>query len=503
MPILEGDIKLLASERLTDTTDGGGRKTGKEIVTGQHNAVFPDISDLDRAYGRVNLRKMFMGVETPDNDVYFGAHIIVLAPPTDPSVSITLFSTKDHFDVRSNAQNYIESYLARGPKWQGYLYDTQLKGQRAIRLIQRAAVRLPEVGETLVMVGKPGAADEYFEFVRITNVKSVPTTFLVDGYSQEFVRNVVTCELSAPLTATFEGNQPTPFDNVTQVSQLRETVVADAAKYYSASKVARAAQFGSMQVYAESIYTQLVPSARTETPAVDLTAGGQVSTLSPSSSGVVTITTTIAISSGKALYLGTGAEPGSVTLTVGSAVIKDQGGELLLGGTVVGSIDYPRGLLTFNSQCPNYGTVSKTAAFKPASAVVRIVDTLHLHVSESTRGYAYTATLKPIPAPGTLTLSFMAQGKWYDLIDNGKGQLVGADASFGSGVLNFTTGSLMVTLGALPDTGSDILMSWGAPTTSFNRADLKTAMVGINGILGSSIEFNAPGALYSSSTTTA
>jgi len=492
MAILEGDIKLLASERLTDTTDGGGRKTGSEIVTGQHNAVFPDISDLDRAYGRVNLRKMFLGVETPDNDVYFGAHVIVLTPPADPSVSITLFSTDDHFDERSSAQNYIESYLAKGPKWQGYLYDTQLKGQRAIRLIQRAAVRLPEVGETLVMVGKPGAVDEYFEYVRITDVKSVATTFLVEGYSQEFVRNVVTCELSAPLTYSFEGNQPTPYDNAAQVSQLRETVVADAAKYYSTVPLSRAAAFGAMQLYADCIYTQLVPSSRTETPAVDLTAGGQVSTLSPSSNGVVSFITTVAVSSGKALYLGTGAEPGSVSLTVGAAVIKDSGGELLLGGTVVGAIDYQRGALTFNSQCPNYGTTSKTAAFKPASAVTRIVDTQHLPVTESTRGYAYTATLKPIPAPGTLTLSFMAQGKWYDLTDNGKGQLVGADASYGSGMVNFTTGSLMVTLGALPDTGSEILMSWGSPTTSFNRADLSTALVGVSGVLGSTIEFNAP-----------
>ena len=173
MTILEGDIKLLASERLTDTTDGGGRKTGTEIVSGAHNAVLPDISDIDRAYGRVNLRKLFLGVETPDTDVYYGAHVIVQTPPTDPSVSITLFSTGDHYDERSAAQDYVESYLARGPKWQGYLYDTQLKGQRAIRLIQRAAVRLPEVGETLVLIGRPDTAAEYFEFVRITAVSSV------------------------------------------------------------------------------------------------------------------------------------------------------------------------------------------------------------------------------------------------------------------------------------------------------------------------------------------
>lgn len=490
MTILEGDIKLLASERLTDTTDGGGRKTGKEIVSGAHNAVMPDISDIDRAYGRVNLRKLFLGVETPDTDAYYGAHVIVQQPPTDPSVSITLFATGDHYDERSSAQDYVESYLARGPKWQGYLYDTQLKGQRAIRLIQRAAVRLPEVGETFVLIGKPGTAAEYFEFVRITTVSSVATTFLVEGFSTEFVRNVVTCEISAPLLYSYEGNQPTPYDNVSQVSQLRETVVADAAKYYGSVPLAKAAGFGARQLYAESIYTQLVPSSRTESAAIDLTAGGQCSTLTPSGTGEVTFSTTIAVSSGKAIYLGTGAQPGSISVAIGAAVIKDSGGELVLGGTVVGSVDYQRGVLTFNSQCPDYSTATKDIRFKAAGSITRIVDTLHLPISESTRGYAYTATLKPIPDPGTLTLSFLAQGKWYDLTDNGKGELVGADASYGSGVINFTTGSIMVTLGALPDTGSEILMFWGAPTASFNRSSINANPVGVVGVLGSSVQFN-------------
>ena len=76
------------------------------------------------------------------------------------------------------------------------------------------------------------------------------------------------------------------------------------------------------------------------------------------------------------------------------------------------------------------------------------------------------------------------------MTDNGKGELVGADASYGSGVINFTTGSIMVTLGALPDTGSEILMYWGAPTASFNRSGINANPVGVVGVLGSSVQFN-------------
>lgn len=490
MTILEGDIKLLASERLTDTDDGGGRMTGTEIVTGQHNSLFSDISDLDRAYGRVNLRKPFLSVNTDNTDVYYGATVIVLKPPTDPNVAITLFTTEDHFDERAAARDFVERYLAKGPRWQGYLYDTQLEGQRAIRFFQRKQQRLPDVGETFVLVGDEGKSTQFEQYVRVTDVASEEREFLISGYSSSFVRTVVTCEISDPLRYTFEGNTPTPYDNETQKTGFRETLTADAANYYGTVPLKTDAVFGSLQCYAETIFTQLVPSSRTETPVIDLTAGGQSSTLTPSDNGVVTTTTTVSVGSGKSFYLGNAAQPDSVSFVIGSAMIKDRGGEMVLGSTVVGSIEYQRGLVTFNQQCPDYGIATKAITFKPAGSFSRVSDTTSIAITESTRGYAYTTTLKPIPDPGSLVVSYMAQGKWYDLTDNGKGELTGMDASYGSGTINFSTGSLMLTLGALPDTGSSILFSWGSPTTSFNRANTPTTLAGVSGVLGDTITFN-------------
>ncbi|MGY3855843.1 hypothetical protein ACW5W8_24145, partial [Aeromonas aquatilis] len=73
----------------------------------------------------------FLAVQTDDTDTYYGANAMVLLPPSDPSVNLTLMTTKDHNDTRDNARNTLERYQARGPKWQGVLYDTQLEGQRA------------------------------------------------------------------------------------------------------------------------------------------------------------------------------------------------------------------------------------------------------------------------------------------------------------------------------------------------------------------------------------
>ena len=49
MPIQSGDVKLLKSAVMADVPEGGGAPTGVVIADGVSNAIFPDISELDRA----------------------------------------------------------------------------------------------------------------------------------------------------------------------------------------------------------------------------------------------------------------------------------------------------------------------------------------------------------------------------------------------------------------------------------------------------------------------
>jgi hypothetical protein len=107
------DVKLLASQRLTDNPDGGGLMTSIEIVDGVVNNLWPDISRVDRAFGVDNLRKLFCKADTPDTAIYSGLHIICLMPPQDPRVSVTMFTTNNWSDVRANAQSAMERYLDR------------------------------------------------------------------------------------------------------------------------------------------------------------------------------------------------------------------------------------------------------------------------------------------------------------------------------------------------------------------------------------------------------
>ena len=103
MTILSGDVKLMKSAVMYDVPEGGGSPTGVEIIDGVSNAIFPDVSDLDRANGRVAMRKVFVAVHSNDTDTYLGVNVIVATPPADPRVSVTLFSNKQTFDTRTDA----------------------------------------------------------------------------------------------------------------------------------------------------------------------------------------------------------------------------------------------------------------------------------------------------------------------------------------------------------------------------------------------------------------
>ena len=266
MTILSGDIKLVASQVMDDVPEGGGAPTSTVIVDGTSNSIFPDISELDRAGGRINLRKVHVHVQTPDRDTYLGGNVVVAEPPQDPNVSITLFSTRDTFDRRNAAKSRIEAYLNKGSEWAGYLYENHIVGQRVIQLFQRPTDVLPNVGQTLVLTWNEGEIDEKEQYVRATKVASVNRTF-TDTNGDTYQANVVTLELSDTLRFDLPGSPASSnFRRLDLGTKVRDTVVADAGSYAGVVPLAQPASIGDFTIKTTSIYTQLVPSAQTETP---------------------------------------------------------------------------------------------------------------------------------------------------------------------------------------------------------------------------------------------
>ncbi|WP_018991303.1 hypothetical protein [Aromatoleum toluclasticum] len=472
MTITAADIQLLESERMRDTADGGGRQTGNIIPSGLAGNIFPKVSRVDSVYGRVNLRKIYVAVRTATLDMYAGAHAIITDPPNNERISCCLFSTGSAFDQRTEARNRIESYVVAGPLARMRLYGDQLIGQKAISTYQREEESLPDVGDVLLLSVEAAGFAAAEQYVRITDVTHEVRTF-TDGIG-DYVRRVLSLKIGAPLTQTFKGAEPTRLSTDASPTKVRVTQVADASKYYGIQPLAEQAVAGALSLRLASVYAPLVPSTQRET-AVSLAAPAgssrvaRAGAVEVSRSGIAIGTTETAIRIGSPIAPGTvrienspGANPSGVDDGLGNIVVPDNApvqGSTTLG--IVGTVNYLTGEILVSTGGA-WTAGSAQVLFVPGAEVSGPAHTRRVPISLSNRGAVFSESLIPLPAPGTLVVEYRALGRWYRLRDDGTGLLVANQVSEGTGSVDYVTGAVVVTLGALPDVDSSVVFTWGS-----------------------------------------
>lgn len=114
MSITESDVRLRASARMTDFTNGGGPMSTTVIVDGVNNNVFDNITDLERLEGRLSLRKVFGAALNNDTAAYLSSHMIVDQPPTDAATSCFMFSYGNAVTERAEAVAAVEAWHRAG-----------------------------------------------------------------------------------------------------------------------------------------------------------------------------------------------------------------------------------------------------------------------------------------------------------------------------------------------------------------------------------------------------
>mgnify|MGYP006274663417 CR=1 FL=1 len=476
MAIPSDSVKLYESQVLTDDDDGGGRATGTEIQDGQVNNLFPDVSRLDRTVGDVALRKAFLGIDTDSADTYLGAHAILSETPADENVDVVIFDAGTESDRRTDAQDRIESYVVRGARASFELLGNQYVGQRQIACIQMPDRQIPATGDVFLLLTADESAEQY---VRVTEVEHEVLQYTYQGSSGwvDFEARRLVLGISAPLEATFWGGEPMPGGTTGQAStgqdksEVFSTEVADAARYYGTQPIVDAVNPGDVRAKVESVYAHLVPSAQSETPFIDLDA---VLSMSPTIEGDVEITmrvpTHLLDSDSYQLYAPRSVVPGSFFIDGSSESgffnydgFADNGDGTLepLGGATAQTrtIDYDTGLVQLlgdNHTRPETVNIRfRVAIAAPAGKPL----TYAYPVTLSSRSFNYTVSYAAAkPRAGTLVASYMVMGRWYELRDPGAGILEGD----GSGSVNFQTGSVLLTLLALPDVGTSVIVQYVA-----------------------------------------
>ncbi|MDM0003890.1 hypothetical protein QTI51_04095 [Variovorax sp. J22G73] len=476
MAINESDINLVTTQVMDDVPEGGGAPTSKLIEDGKSNAIFKDISAVDRAQGDFSIMKVAAVIQTMNTDTALGGVVIISRPPADPKVNAALFYTGDFFDRRASIQNRIEAYTSPGEEFNGYLLSNHVQGQRSLQIFQRPGATPPSINATLQISG--GGKTEY---VRISDVAVEQRTYSYSsgGSFVDYPAQVCVCEIVDGLKNDYTGTAASRlFERSATAAAINKMLVANASKFYSIAKVTVPVSIGDLSAKVDTITTQLVPSATTEIPLTDRSAGGSATSLVASGAGTVSLTTGVAFGPNSIISFGNPAYPGSLSVATSAGTLTDDGGRLKLGALTIGTVNYAGGAMTFASDAPAI-TGNKTISFRPAGAPIELADSTSIAVTAENRRANYPLTILPPPAPGSLRVAYRAGGNWYELADDGGGRLSGADSSIGSGTIDFATGTALPTLGALPDVGSEVIFTWAAKSNYKSRSGTLTAAVSI------------------------
>lgn len=469
MAINDTDIKLLESERMTDTPDGGGRRTTNEVPDGVAGNVFPKVSRVDSVYGRVNLRKLYALVDTVSLETFAGAHAIVTDAPDNPRIGVVLFKAASDYDVRNDARDRIESYVIAGPESRMVVYGRQLANSSAVLAYQREDEPLPEVGDVYCLSDETGGVTVNQQFVRIQDVSHELRTFTENN--QQFVRRVITLKIGSPLRTEFRGiTTPSPNTSARGNTLLRATTVADAAQYFGIQPVTAEAAEDALEISVASVFAPIVPTAQREAAVSLATPAGSSASIDAGTTAMVDGPFNSSIDSpGETMVVRTSRpmKPGTVKTSWPTGGIfydsfdDGEGNLVATGNGFFGTVDYANQTLTVQ-QLFN-GTSQIQIEYVAQAQVSQAAQTRAEEVTLGTRGTVYAPVFDPLPSPGTLRIEYRSLGRWYTLRDQGDGVLLGDDPAYGTGVVDYLTGGANVTLGALPDVGSSVIYTWGTP----------------------------------------
>ena len=474
MTIPGSALQLLPAQDLTQFDTGGGRVTSTPLVDNTVGALLAQVPRTARAGGQADLVKVALGIATANTDQLAGSGLFLTSGATDSHVSTVLFSTgaSAHYDTRVAARQYLENYVVAGPEYQGYLYGPHVAGALAMTVLQRPERALPEIGAVFALQ----VGGSVVQYARVSDVSSAVQTF--SDSQGDWQMRVVTLTLGTRLAQNYSGGTPGRYSTHNSPTLILTTTVAAAAKFYGVSRLAAAASSGSLQVIVDSVFAQAVPSATRQTAVTDATPGGALAAvaarvayheISQATGGSVGVGQTYTI------VLPRAAIPGSVSIRYGysydSAAISrrwvDTGaGSAVVSGASGWTIDYAAAVLKMTSDFNDGGGggLAWWVRYTPAGITSQTAHTLDIPVTLGTRSQVYAPTVDPLPAPKSVSISYRALGRWYVLRDDGAGTLVPDLSGTGTGTVSYTTGAMTITLGALPDIGSSVLIQWGSPT---------------------------------------
>lgn len=454
----QSDLKFYPSERLEDTPEGGGLALGTAIQ-GKANELFTPISTLSRTIGDFSARLVYAGVQKDDDEPLIGPFVAITKPPKDPATSYLLFGA-NFGELRQEGVKRMENYNTATIESSMTLLSNPTKGSKVVQAYQRVGEKLPSIGDVYCLRQNKKGYEDLTQYIQIVKVEATERLF---GNNDDFKRTVLKLEIIQPIAHDFVGVDYPVGGYADAPTKIYETHVADAANFFGIKPLTQAVKQGSMSVKVSGIFEKLIPTGQKETPIIDQKASPFAPMLFDASNGTITLYLNLSTSN-RVIYI-----PPFVPNTLSISNIKDQNGKLVQNGNVIGEADYINGVLRFDAPL-----LVASVTFAPAVVHTPFADSYRIDIDIKNRSYNHVITL---PNVAGLSVSYMAQGKWYELFDNGSGVLVGASQEHGTGMVNYATGTVSLTCGQMPDVGSSIVFHVANRATLQKVNDLKAHYV--------------------------
>ncbi|MFV2030504.1 hypothetical protein [Neisseria sp. S1] len=464
--LTQQDLQIYPSQRLTDTDDGGGLMVGTPL-TGADNELFPPVSDVDRTMGSFDARLVYPAVLRNDAEPLYGSHFVISVPPEAGNVSFLVFKARNYGELRAEIMPRIEAYSVPTIESRMTLMGRHLAGIRIIQAYQRVEAPLPKIGERycLFYSDRKGAENitrqQYFRVMDLDHEIRTFEYVRPSGEVVEFNRRVLKMNISGPLSHDYEGvDYPVIGYADNKKTKILETQVADSASYYGVRPLAMPAKKGDAEIKVDTIFEKLVPTSAVETAHADT---------HPVMSSVW-----VASAPRRVMYSGSGSVSGDVYLaqpvvpgTIELAGYTDNAVGQLIKGDAVLQVDYERGLIK------NMPSTYVSAIYGvPGAKISAACYSAHINVKDTNQGQQWAPLLKPAPTRGSVVVSYMSYGSWYELRDYGD-LILRDDTGAPCGSVE-SSGSVILSLPAVPDVGSRIIFSWAA-SDAFKTFDAKAA----------------------------
>lgn len=451
------DLLFYPSSLLTQDEDGGGDLV-KTPLTDATSEVFDPTSSVQKVNGGFTARLVYPAVLTEGREKLLGSFCAVSRIPDQENEDVLLFAGDYYGEKWKNAKNRIEAYSVPTIFSKYTLLGYANKGSKQIQCYCRADEAEPLVGECYCF--RLRLNKDTLEYFRVEAVSSEIRRF--DDESGTFEKKVIKITTTDILNAEWEGLDYPVRGKAQPTTMIYETHISNASHYYGVASITQNVNQGEKNIKVNRIYGQLVPCTTInqahgdQYPAANnfyLPLGRNISATPQNN---------------KDFYAPHGLLPQSIT----HRGQTDNGKGELNYGTSTYTINYADGIIY---QLQNYSVIAQEAVLASNAAYSTFIE-----IDQTNQQSEWAIFLDPYPARGSVHISWLSGGMWFDLAETGDRVLRDAFGDEKGRVSR--DGSVIFSLPDLPDAYSQIVIFWSPEEffKNFKDGDLEAQVVAEN-----------------------